>query len=88
MSIEIDGLGDAGPAAHHLDHVAPVQLPAAAQIDLSVDAHVTGGDQHLALAAGVHQVGDLEELSEPDHVSVDHYVAHADHCRPRPENNR
>src|SRR5262245_42164858 len=60
----------------HTHHVARVQLAAPPGVDLSVDRHVARGDQDLALASGVDEIGELEELSESDHVAVDCHVTH------------
>ena len=64
--------------AEDLDDVPRVQLPAAAQIDLTVHRHVAGRDQGLALAAGVGELRQLQELTESDHIAADRHLSHAD----------
>jgi hypothetical protein len=72
-------LGDSGLFVTDADHVAGVQLPAAADVDLAVDAHLAGRDAGLGLTTGLDEVAELEELTETDHISVDGYVAHGHH---------
>jgi hypothetical protein len=57
-------------------HVAGVELPAAAALGLPVHGHATLGEQRLGLTAGVDDAGDLEQLTEPDHVAPDLDLAH------------
>jgi hypothetical protein len=48
------------------DDVAVVQLAPAAGLGLAVDEHRARLQQRLGLAAGVHQVGQLQQLAEAD----------------------
>ena len=51
------------------DDVAPVQLTAAAELRLAVDAHHAVVDELARLRAGLGEAGELEELPEPDDSS-------------------
>jgi hypothetical protein len=48
-----------------------VELAAAAHLRLAIDERGALGQERLGLAAGVDQPGELEQLTEPDHVGVD-----------------
>jgi hypothetical protein len=61
-------LGDSGLFAADTDHVTGVQLPAAADVDLPVDAYLAGRDAGLGLATGLNEIAEFEELTESDHV--------------------
>src|SRR5450755_17621 len=58
------------------DDVALHQLPAAAGLGLSVDADRTLGEQHLGVGSCGYDIGELEELPEPDDVVPGRNVAH------------
>ncbi len=67
--------------AFEADHIAELQLPAPATIDLTVDGDVTVDDRLFHVAARVEQARELEELTEADAVSADRDVG--DRCRGR-----
>ena len=68
--------GHAGLGSGHADDVTTVQLAAPPGLDLAVDLHLTRLDERLGVGTGVHQVGQLEELTEPDHLVADGDVLH------------
>jgi hypothetical protein len=53
------------------DHVAAVQLAAAACVDLAVDADLALRDELAGLGARLGEAGELEELPEADDVVGD-----------------
>jgi hypothetical protein len=57
-----------GPDANH---VARVELAASPKLGLTVDPHLTVGDQGLRLRASSRGAGKLEQLAEADHLAVD-----------------
>src|SRR3712207_8788304 len=48
----------------HLDHVALLELAAAARLDLAVHPDLSALDQNLCLTAAAHSVCGLERLAE------------------------
>ena len=60
----------------HGDHVAPMQLAAASSLDLGVHPHLAGRDQRLGLGSRVDQAGQLQELTQANHVVADIFVSH------------
>jgi hypothetical protein len=62
---------DAYPVTLEADHVAELQLPAAAAIDLAVDGHVAVDDRFLHISAGVQKPRELEELPEAYRLAAD-----------------
>src|SRR4051794_19325417 len=64
-------VGDAGGGAAQGDDVALDQLAPAAGLDLAVHADPALDDHRAGLGAGLHQVGELEELTQPDRVVAD-----------------
>jgi len=51
-----------------------MQLPATTAIDLAVHLHVAVEDDLLGVAAGIEETGELEELSEADHLPADGHI--------------
>ena len=62
------------PRAAQRDHVAVDQLAAAPGLDLAVDGDQALDHQLLGVGAGVDQVGELEELTQPDRLVADRHV--------------
>ena len=63
-------------AARHRHHLAAAQLSAAAQLHLAVHVDTSLGDDLLGFRAGVQQVGQLEELTQPDGARPHRDVLH------------
>ena len=57
--------------AVHGDGVAVVQLAAAAVVDFAVDLDQPVLDEFRGLHAVLHQVGELQQLAQPDHAVAD-----------------
>ena len=53
---------------------AVAELAPAALVDLAVDQDLPGGDDLLGLRAGLDEVGELEELAQPDRLVADRDV--------------
>src|SRR5665213_1218741 len=64
----VRALADAQLLLPNGDDVALHQLPTAARLGLPVDAHGAFGEQHLGVRSSRHDVGQLQELPEPDDV--------------------
>ena len=65
------------PRATERHHVAGHELATAAGLDRPVDGDQPLDHQLLGVGAGVDQVGQLEELTEPDRLVADRHVVHA-----------
>ena len=69
-------LGDAHLLLAGGDHVATVQLTAAAALGLAVDGDLVLGKQALSVGPGLGDAGQLEELAEPDGVAANLDLVH------------
>src|SRR4051794_33729718 len=77
----LDRGGDLGAEGVERHHV-PVHEPAApAGLDLAVDRHPALGEDPFGVRAGVHEVGQLQELPEPDVSVPDRHGAGSVHPR-------
>ncbi|CAI7975943.1 hypothetical protein FRAHR75_200049 [Frankia sp. Hr75.2] len=72
-----DGSADAQLLAGQRHLVAWPQLAAPAGLDLAVDADAPAGQHRLDLRTRLDDVGELEELAEPDDVAVDAHFTHS-----------
>jgi hypothetical protein len=59
----------------HSHDVAGVELTAASLLALSVDPHRLAREQLLDLGSAVQHPGQLQQLSEPDHLTSDRDLA-------------
>jgi hypothetical protein len=75
--VDLERSGDADRLLGHRDHVAAVELAAAAGLGLAVHRDLVREQQLACLAAAVGEAGQLEQLSEPDHLAADLDVTHA-----------
>src|SRR5690606_28104485 len=55
-------------------HIAHLELPPAAQLDLVVDPYQPSGDHRLGLRPRFDQIGQFQELPEPYGVIVDGHI--------------
>ena len=66
-----------GPArARHGDDVAGDELTTTPFVGLTVDAHGAVSHELARLGTGLGEVGELEELTEPDGLVTDRHVVH------------
>ncbi len=54
-----------------MNDVTGMELPATPELRFTVDGHLTPGDQGLCLGAAGGGTGQLEQLTEADHVTCD-----------------
>lgn len=61
----------------HSDDVGADELASAPGFHGAVDRHSGSGQDGLGVGTTVDQVSQLEQLTEPDHVTGDSYLFHA-----------
>ena len=61
------------------DDVAAVQLRAPAVLGLAVDRHHAGFEELTGVSAVLGEVGELEELADPDRLALDRHVLRGGH---------
>jgi hypothetical protein len=59
------------------DHVASVQLATSPDLGLTIDADRAVFEQDPGIGPRIDDIGQLEELTQADHVITDGYVLHA-----------
>lgn len=70
-------LGDSDGFFLQTHDVASAQSASAPLLGLAVDGHQALREDVLGLRSGVDQVGQLEQLTEPDRLLADRYLTHA-----------
>lgn len=67
---------DSHADASELDDVADLELTSTADLDVAVHRDHAVGDEGLSVSAGFDQVGELQELAQPDAPVTDLNVVH------------